>query len=84
MQDVSTSLPTLYYPFLTRKNWRYWIKLSNGTYYVKQYTTVRNCCFTYEYCKRFNIPFKATPMGEKNTIGMKFASFLNLTCSLRG
>lgn len=66
-------LPTLFYPFIERCNWKYWYQLSNGDYIIKDRATLPECIQMYCHCKRCSIPFKATPRSEKNILGTKVA-----------
>jgi len=66
-------LPTSFYPFLERSNWKYWYQLSNESYQIKNHATLLECIKMYVHCKKYSIPFKAYPRGKGNKVGIRIA-----------
>lgn len=75
--DHNKSLPTYYYPFVERNNWRYWYKLRNGEFIVKDFQTFNQCLKMLSHCRKLNIEYKAVPR-QNFLIGTRFAFLLNL------
>lgn len=71
-----TPLPTIFYPFVERKNWEYWYQLSNGSYIHIERATILECFREYARCKKHAILFKCRPRSSGNRLGTEIA--LNL------
>lgn len=69
-------LPTIYYPFVERKNWEYWYRLSNGEYVHVERATIIEALKNHCLCKRLGIPSKCRPRSSGNRLGTQIA--LNL------
>lgn len=57
-------LPTIYYPYYDRPNWKYCYQLSNRTWVVKERVSLPYIIQMASFCKLFDVPFRARPMGK--------------------
>ena len=77
VSSFNKPLPTLFYPYYDRANWRYWYKLRNGEYIIRDYQTITQCARMLAHCRKLGIEFKACPRNSFG-FGMDFAFLLNL------
>ena len=71
--NQNLSIPTLYYPFFNRANLKYWYRLSNGHYQVKDFVSLSECIKMAGFCKKHSIPYKAKAKGDNEKIGTVLA-----------
>ena len=66
--NQNLSIPTLYYPFFNRANLKYWYRLNNGHYQVKNFVNLSECIKMAGFCKLHGIPFKAGRQSIENSL----------------
>jgi hypothetical protein len=76
------TLPTIFYPYPERKNYRYCYLLSNGKWFIEHRVNLYEMFKMGQRCAKLNIPFRCEHLGINFKLGMEIA--LNFTCSLRG
>ena len=76
--NQNLSIPTLYFPFFNRPNLKYWYKLNNGHYQVKNFVSLADSIKMAGFCKLHGIPFKV----ERQSIEIGLAQNLLLINTL--